>query len=160
MAKVVSTAYVDDLDGSEATGPVDFSLDGKDYTIDLSDSNAARLRDALAAFVASARRASGTGRRRLTSSSPQRSASGRSQEETQEIRAALRELGYSVKDRGRIPAELLAAYEARTPADHSPDASVAGADQEPKARRSRKKVKEPVDGADETDGKVVQFRSA
>jgi hypothetical protein len=165
MAKVVSTAYVDDLDGSEATGPVDFSLDGKDYTIDLSDSNAARLRDALASFVASARRASGTGRRRLTSSSPQRSspqrsASGRSREETQEIRAALRELGYSVKDRGRIPAELLAAYEARTPADHSPDASVAGADQEPKARRSRKKVKEPVDGADETDGKVVQFRSA
>jgi hypothetical protein len=165
MAKVVSTAYVDDLDGSEATGPVDFSLDGKDYTIDLSDSNAARLRDALASFVASARRASGTGRRRLTSSSPQRSspqrsASGRSREETQEIRAALRELGYSVKDRGRIPAELLAAYEARTPADRSPDASVAGADQEPKARRSRKKVKEPVDGADETDGKVVQFRSA
>ena len=133
MAKVVSTAYVDDLDGSEATGPVDFSLDGKDYTIDLSDSNAARLRDALASFVASARRASGAGRRRLTSSSPQRSASGRSREETQEIRAALRELGYSVKDRGRIPAELLAAYEARTPADHSPD---------------------------ETDGKVVQFRSA
>jgi hypothetical protein len=159
MAKVVSTAYVDDLDGSEASGPVDFSLDGKDYTIDLSDSNAARLRDALASFVASARRASGTGRRRLTSSAP-RSASGRSREETQEIRAALRELGYSVKDRGRIPAELLAAYEARTPADHSPDASVAGADQEPKTRRSRKKVKEPVDGADETDGKVVQFRSA
>ena len=160
MAKVVSTAYVDDLDGSEASGPVDFSLDGKDYTIDLSDSNAARLRDALASFVASARRASGTGRRRSTSSSPQRSASGRSREETQEIRAALRELGYSVKDRGRIPAELLAAYEARTPADHSSDASAAGADPEPKTRRSRKKVKEPVDGAGETDGKVVQFHSA
>jgi hypothetical protein len=160
MAKVVSTAYVDDLDGSEASGPVDFSLDGKDYTIDLSDANAARLRDALASFVASARRASGTGRRRLTSSSPQRSASGRSREETREIRAALRELGYSVKDRGRIPSELLAAYEARTPADHSSDASAPGADQEPKTRRSRKKVKEPVDGADETDGKVVQFRSA
>ena len=157
MAKVVSTAYVDDLDGSEASGPVDFSLDGKDYTIDLSDSNAARLRDALASFVTSARRASGTGRRRLTSSSLQRSASGRSREETQEIRAALRGLGYSVKDRGRIPAELLAAYEARTPADQSSDASAAGAEQEPKTRRSRKKVQEPIDGA---DGKVVQFRSA
>ena len=133
MAKVVSTAYVDDLDGSEATGPVDFSLDGKDYTIDLSDSNAARLRDALASFVASARRASGTGRRRLTSSSPQRSspqrsASGRSREETQEIRAALRELGYIVNDRGRIPSELFAAYEARTLADHFSDASAARAE--------------------------------
>jgi hypothetical protein len=160
MAKVVSTAYVDDLDGSEASGPVDFSLDGKDYTIDLSDSNAARLRDALASFVASARRASGTGRRRLTSSSPQRSTSGRSREETQEIRAALRKLGYTVKDRGRIPAELLTVYEARTPADHSSDAFAAGAEQEPKTRRSRKKVKESIDGAGETDGKVVQFRSA
>jgi Lsr2 len=121
MAKVVSTAYVDDLDGSEASGPVDFSLDGKDYTIDLSDSNAARLRDALASFVTSARRASGSGRRQ--SSSLQRSASGRSREETQEIRSVLRELGYEVKDRGRVSSDLLAAYETRTPAPGSPATS-------------------------------------
>jgi hypothetical protein len=149
MAKVVSTAYVDDLDGSEASGPVDFSLDGKDYTIDLSDSNAARLRDALASFVASARRASGSGRRQ--SSSPQRSASGRSREETQEIRSVLRELGYEVKDRGRVSSALLAAYEARTPAPGK------SSDKQPKAQRSRKKT--TGDGA-EANGNVVEFRSA
>ena len=66
-----------------------------------------------------------------------------------------------MKDRGRIPAELLAAYEARTPRLITlPNASVAAAEQESKTRRSRKKVKEPVDGAGETDGKVVQFHSA
>jgi hypothetical protein len=149
MAKVVSTAYVDDLDGSAASGPVDFSLDGKNYTIDLSDSNAARLRDALASFVASARRASGSGRRQ--SSSPQRSASGRSREETQSIRAGLRELGYDVKDRGRIPSDLLAAYETGTPAPGKTS------DEQPKAKRSRKKSTD--DGA-EANGNVVEFRSA
>jgi hypothetical protein len=148
MAKVVSTAYVDDLDGSEASGPVDFSLDGKDYTIDLSDSNAARLRDALASFIASARRASGSGRRQ--SSSPRPSASGRSREETQEIRSVLRELGYEVKDRGRVSSDLLAAYEARSPAPGK------SSDEQPKAKRSRKKT---TDGVTEANGNVVEFRS-
>ena len=40
MAQQASVQYVDDLDGSAASGPVDFSLDGKGYTIDLSDTNA------------------------------------------------------------------------------------------------------------------------
>lgn len=149
MAKVVSTAYVDDLDGSEASGPVDFSLDGKDYTIDLSDSNAARLRDALASYIASARRASRSDRRQ--SSSRQRSGSGRSREETQEIRSVLRELGYEVKDRGRVPSDLLAAYETRTPAPGK------SSDEQPKARRSGRKATD--DGA-VANGNVVEFRSA
>jgi hypothetical protein len=149
MAKVVSTAYVDDLDGSEASGPVDFSLDGKDYTIDLSDSNAARLRDALASFIASARRAGGSGRRQI--SSPQRSASGRSREETQEIRSVLRELGYEVKDRGRVSSDLLAAYETRTPAPGK------SSDEQPKAKRSRKKT---TDRGTEANENIVEFRSA
>lgn len=148
MAQVVSTSYVDDLDGSEASGEVDFALDGKAYAIDLSDSNAARLRDALAPFVAAARRAGGSGRRRSTS--PQRSASGRSREETQEIRAGLRELGYHVKDRGRIPTELLAAYETRTPA---PDVET------PKAEK-KKGRKKAANAGDALDGQVVEFRSA
>jgi Lsr2 len=43
---------VDDLDGSEAGETMSFSLDTKDYVIDLPDPNAAKLRDALAPFVA------------------------------------------------------------------------------------------------------------
>jgi hypothetical protein len=43
MAQKVSVQYVDDLDGSAASGPVGFSLDGKSYAIDLSDANASKL---------------------------------------------------------------------------------------------------------------------
>ena len=141
MAQVVSTSYVDDLDGSQASGAVDFSLDGKSYAIDLSDSNAARLRDALAPFVSAARRGGSPQRR----SAPARQASGRSREETQEIRSTLRELGYSVKDRGRIPADLLAAYETRTSA--------------PQAEKKSRKKGSAAERTDDTDGKVVQFSS-
>ena len=142
MAQVVSTSYVDDLDGSQASGAVDFSLDGKSYAIDLSDSNAARLRDALAPFVSAARRAGGSAQRR---SAPARQASGRSREETQEIRSTLRGLGYSVKDRGRIPADLLAAYETRTSA--------------PQAEKKSRKKGSAAGRTDDTDGKVVRFSS-
>jgi hypothetical protein len=142
VAQVVSTSYVDDLDGSQASGAVDFSLDGKSYAIDLSDSNAARLRDALAPFVSAARRAGGSPQRR---SAPARQASGRSREETQEIRSTLRELGYSVKDRGRIPADLLAAYETRTSA--------------PQEEKKSRKKGSAAERTDDTDGKVVQFSS-
>jgi hypothetical protein len=159
MAKVVSTAYVDDLDGSEASGPVVFSIDGKAYEIDLSSANAERLRDALAPFISAARRGGGTSQR---SSSPARQASGRSREESQEIRTVLRELGYDVKDRGRLRADLLAAYETRTPAPDQPGEVTPPADDanaEEKPKRSRKKST----GQSEDRGtarKVVEFRSA
>jgi hypothetical protein len=50
---------VDDLDGSEAGETTSFPLDTKGYVIDLSDPNAAKVRDALAPFVAAARRSGG-----------------------------------------------------------------------------------------------------
>ena len=46
------------------------------------------------------------------------------------MRGWLRENGYTVKDRGRVPAEFVAAYQARTPA-------VAATDR-PATRQSRK----------------------
>ena len=114
MAQKVITKYTDDLDGSEASGSVDFGLDGKSYEIDLSDENASKLRDVFAPYVAAARR-SGGGRRQV-STAPRGASSGRSREETGAMRTWLRENGYSVKDRGRVPAELIGAYESKTPA--------------------------------------------
>jgi hypothetical protein len=38
---------------------VTFGLDGVDYEIDLTDANASKLRDALADFIAAARRTGG-----------------------------------------------------------------------------------------------------
>src|ERR687890_2480042 len=59
MAQQRTVRFVDDLDGSEASGTVDFGLDGRRYEIDLSDDNAATLRDALAPFVGAARKSGG-----------------------------------------------------------------------------------------------------
>ena len=82
MAQQVSVQYVDDLDGSAASGPVDFSLDGKGYTIDLSDTNASKLREILTPFVTAARRPSGSAHRPIAS--PARSSGpSRSRDETQ-----------------------------------------------------------------------------
>src|SRR3954447_1912759 len=59
MAQQVNVKFVDDLDGSDAAGTVSFALDGRAYEIDLSEDNAARLRDSLAAFIAAARKNGG-----------------------------------------------------------------------------------------------------
>src|SRR2546430_17257681 len=56
MAQKVQTLFVDDLDGSEADGTVRFGLDGTDYEIDLNAKNTQQLRDALARYMAAARR--------------------------------------------------------------------------------------------------------
>lgn len=63
MAQKVSIVLVDDLDQSAATQTVSFGLDGTSYEIDLSDENAAALREALAGYVGVARKVSGRSRR-------------------------------------------------------------------------------------------------
>src|SRR5689334_20409541 len=50
MAQHRIVRFVDDLDGSEASGRVTFALDGRSYEIDLSEENAGRLHDAEASF--------------------------------------------------------------------------------------------------------------
>ena len=67
MAQKVVVSLVDDLDGGSAEETVLFGLDGKIYEIDLSDANAAKLRDAVAEFVAAARRPGGGQRGRTAS---------------------------------------------------------------------------------------------
>lgn len=65
MAQRTKTVLIDDRDGGEASQRVQFALDGEGYEIDLSDSNAAQLRDDLAVWVQRARRSGSraTGRR-------------------------------------------------------------------------------------------------
>src|SRR5664279_1282142 len=59
MATMTTVTVVDDLDGTEPAEAVSFALDGASYEIDLSDENAEKLRDALAACAPSARRPDG-----------------------------------------------------------------------------------------------------
>ena len=105
MAQKVHITLEDDLDGGEAAETVSFGLDGKTYEIDLSDKNAAALREALARYVAAGRR-SGSGR---TSVPRRRTQVGTS---AREIRDWARSNGRKVPERGRIPAEIREAFEA------------------------------------------------
>lgn len=114
MAQKVDVKYVDDLDGSEASGTVSFALDGKAYEIDLSEDNAARLRDALATFVAAARRGGpstrrGRGARAATEGTG--AAPRADREATAAIRTWARENGHEVSERGRIPKAVVEAYQ-------------------------------------------------
>ena len=117
MAQHVNVKFVDDLDGSDAAGTVSFGLDGRTYEIDLSDDNAAKLRDSLAVFVGAARRsgaAATTGRRRAEKMT---TGSGRrpqplDRDQTAAIRAWARQNGHQVSDRGRISRTVVDAFQA------------------------------------------------
>lgn len=109
MARKVLVQLVDDIDGSDATETVTFGLDGIQYEIDLNAKHAEELRSSMQSWVSSARRASGRRQGRETSRGTRR-ASGDS--DASRIRAWAREQGIEVSDRGRIPAELRARFEA------------------------------------------------
>jgi hypothetical protein len=106
MAQKVQVLLLDDLDGSEATETVTFGLDGVSYEIDLSSGNAGRIRKELAQYVEHARKAGNAQTRRRR----QRNGAGR--EQSARIREWAKSAGYKVNERGRIPANIVAEYEA------------------------------------------------
>ncbi len=106
MAQRVNIVLVDDIDGSDATETVAFGLDGTSYEIDLNDKHAAKLRDALASYVGHARKVGGG--RRTRGAKP--AVGGTS---AKEIRDWARSNGFKVPDRGRIPADVREAFEAK-----------------------------------------------
>jgi nucleoid-associated protein Lsr2 len=111
VAKHVNVMLVDDLDGSAAQETVSFGLDGRQYDVDLSAANAAQLRDALAAFVAVARRGSGRVRQRPVGVNAARPVVDR--ERTAAVREWARAHGHEVSDRGRISKSVMEAYDNR-----------------------------------------------
>ena len=110
MAQKVQTLFVDDIDGSAAEGTIRFGLDGTDYEIDLNTEHAQALRDALAPYIGAARRASGPSRRPARGGR-KASANGVN---TTEVREWAKAQGMDVKDRGRVPAELVVKFKAAT----------------------------------------------
>ena len=112
MAQKVNIVLVDDLDGSEATQTVTFGIDGASYEIDLNDEHADQFRDAVAPYVAAARRA-GTGAAfpRHRGARPAGAAAPGSGSRSQQIRDWARQHGHQVSDRGRVPAAVVRAYE-------------------------------------------------
>lgn len=102
MAQKTVVELVDDLDGGEAHETVEFSIDGVDFTIDLSNDNATRLRESLAEFVGHARKVSGRrGRGRQAGAMV----------DTQAVREWARSQGEDVAERGRLSRTLVARFQ-------------------------------------------------
>jgi hypothetical protein len=112
VAQRVLVSLVDDLDGSEADETIQFGLDGVSYEIDLSSDNAEDLREVLAEYIGHGRRAGGRNRR--SGKRGKRAQAARSstadREQNQAIRAWARDNGYTISERGRIPADVSEAY--------------------------------------------------
>lgn len=112
MARRIVHQLVDDIDGSVLEvgegETVHFSLNGTAYEIDLNAAHADELRSALAPYVAAGRKAG-------SSNSP-RAASTRKRParnpEVAAIRAWANENGHKLSERGRIPAQIVDAYNA------------------------------------------------
>ena len=109
MARRNITQDFDDLDDQPLSESelhvVHFSLDGTDYVLDLCDQNAAKVRDAFRPFIDAGRKAESSRKRRSSSTN-------RDPNLNRKIREWARENGEDVADRGRIPQELIDAYNA------------------------------------------------
>lgn len=117
MATVTSVSLVDDIDGSQGVETVSFGLDGASYEIDLNEKNAKKLRDAVATFVAHARRSDSvrhpaTRTRAGRAPKADRSRTAPDREQTAAIREWARDQGYEVSDRGRLSGGILEAFQA------------------------------------------------
>jgi Lsr2 len=109
MAKkteVVAT-FTDDLDGGKAEGSVRFAYRGTTYEIDLSKRNRAAMEKTFAPYIAAGRKVT-PARRSTTRARP----TGSSKSDLAAIREWANANGYTVSDRGRIAADVQAAYHA------------------------------------------------
>lgn len=111
MAQQFQVQYIDDLDGSNLGGEantISFAFDGKEYSIDLSDENAAQFAEVMAPYIESGHRVTGT----KAKSARKAAAKPATGVDSKVIREWARENGYEVSDRGRIPVDIVDAYAA------------------------------------------------
>ncbi|MDB2210893.1 histone-like nucleoid-structuring protein Lsr2 [Mycobacteroides abscessus] len=112
MAKKVTVTLVDDVDGEAAADEsVEFGLDGVTYEIDLSSKNAEKLRMQLSTWVKHSRKVSGrrNGRGGLGSG---RKLPSIDRAQSAAIREWASKNGHPISSRGRIPAEVIDAFNA------------------------------------------------
>jgi uncharacterized membrane protein len=115
MAQRTITLLVDDLDDTPiadgAGETVTFGLDGKDYEIDLTNENAAALREAISRYTSAARTVSGRSTRSPRRTSPSASEAPANDDYSP---AAVREWAKAnkieVSARGRIPQDVVAQF--------------------------------------------------
>jgi hypothetical protein len=109
MAQMVTRTFVDDIDGSEAERTFTFAVDGVSYDIDLSSANIAEFKSAIGGFIESARK---VGKASTSKRGPAAHPGVSSREQTRAVREWARQNGHTLSDRGRIPTEVLTAFNA------------------------------------------------
>jgi Lsr2 len=108
VAQKVSVTFACDYDSKEIPDGEQmtraFSLDGRDYEIDLCEKHSQKFDEVLKRFSDRARKVTGrvTRTKRRTAAHRQHSA---------EVRAWAKRSGIEVSDRGRIPAQVIRKYE-------------------------------------------------
>jgi len=117
MAQKVEILMLDDLEPEKtADETVAFAYDGQSYEIDLTKQHAEKLRRELRPYVDVARKMAAPRAAKARSRAnvvPITKTRGRSNGvDTNAIRAWAKERGYEVKDRGRVPANIVAEYQA------------------------------------------------
>jgi hypothetical protein len=116
MAQKTIVTLVDDLTGEVAENitTVEFALDGRAYELDLTEENSAKLRNVLSQYVNAARKIGG---QRRSGTRPDRGikstsrTTGYNRETLKSIREWAKKNGHNVSDRGRLPAEVVQAWE-------------------------------------------------
>jgi hypothetical protein len=103
----------DESNPGEDVETVQYGIDGRDYEMELCAEDARVLRASIAEFAETARSGSRAGRpagagRRISRTVPERGKS-------LAVRAWAKERGYKVNERGRVPANITAEYDAAHP---------------------------------------------
>lgn len=107
MARREVVEYTSDLSGetldAEGSHTVAFSLDGSEYEVDLTADEQSHLRDALSRYIAKATKATRTGQRYTKTTVAA---------DSKTVRAWAQAHGHHVPEKGRVPNEIRALYDA------------------------------------------------
>lgn len=97
------TYLVDDLDGGEADLTIVFAVEGESYSLDLSNKNVDKFRKALAPYIEAAQKIKESRRSQVDQVAEE-------VERRQAIREWAERKGYEISTRGKIPQDILEAY--------------------------------------------------
>lgn len=138
MAQTVKVTLIDDIDGTEASESIDFSLDGIAWNIDLNAEHAKSLRETLMPYISSGRRVN---TRQKPTSGRQKPSAG-SGVDVAAVRAWAASNNVALPARGRLPRAVVEQFQAAMdkPAKVEP---VAEPKTEPKAEKEQSKPTAP-----------------
>ncbi|PRI12653.1 histone-like nucleoid-structuring protein Lsr2 [Leucobacter massiliensis] len=112
MAREDITIFRDDFTGEEGATTIAFSFEGKDYEMELGEENRQKFADALAPYIRVARAAK-VAKAPVSAPKPANDPATRraAAERVAAIREWAQEQGMEVSDRGRLPFDVIEAYD-------------------------------------------------